>query len=283
MILAVDLGNYNIKTSEGVIFKSTFSEGIPANPLGEEVISFGDNTYCMDKESEFEYTFNKNKKNYLPNLLYAISKSTEESKIKLVIGTPVDNLSISTNFKEDLEGKTFEFNINGKDRKVLIEKVGVVAEGVSSFYTLPAEQQSEDIMVIDIGGRTVNVVTFRSKRIEYKKTITFGMIEFYNEVKERYNSFGNNIATEQVYSFIKKGIIKVDHADELRFVKRIFNEIESIIKDRNFYKIYCTGGGSETLIATIKEVEPNTILMGDPINTNCKGNKRIGEAQWKKK
>lgn len=283
MILAVDLGNYNIKTSEGVMFRSTFVAGAPANPLGEEVLVYGDSTYCMDKESEFEYVFNKNKKNYMPNLLYAISKSTEESKIKLVIGTPVDNLSLSADFKADLEGKTFEFSINGKERKITIEKVGVVAEGVSSFYMLPAEKQADDIMIVDIGGRTVNVVTFRNKRIEYKKTVTYGMIEFYNKVKERYNSQGNNIATEQVYSFVKKGIIKVEHEDEVAFVKRIFNEIESIIKDRNFYKIFVTGGGAETLIDTIKEIEPSAALMSDPINSNCQGNKRIGEVQWKKK
>ena len=73
--LEIVLGNYNIKTSTGVIFRSTFEYGIPCNPLGEHIISFNGNSYTMEKGT-FNNTFNKAKKDYLPNLLYAIIKSS---------------------------------------------------------------------------------------------------------------------------------------------------------------------------------------------------------------
>lgn len=283
-ILAVDLGNYNVNTSEDVIFKATFTEGEPINSIGEEILTIGDKVYCMDKETAFEYKFNKQQKNYLPNLLYAIHKSTDEEKVKLVLGVPADNLGISNDFKSDLEGRTFEFKINNIEKKVTFQNVGVVAEGVSSYFMLSAAQRKDkDIMIIDIGGRTVNVVTFRNNKNEFKKTLTLGMIDFYNTVKERYNSKGNNINTEQVYSFITKGLIEVDHQDELRFVNSIFNEIESIVKDRRFYDIYLTGGGSLTLEDTLKEIEPRAKLMDNALFTNVNGNAKIGVQQWRGK
>ena len=79
------------------------------------------------------------KKNYIPNLIWAIHKSTSKNinKIKLVLGIPVENMGAINKYKDELEGKEFKFKVNNDDyRTVLIERVAVVAEGVSSFYTL---------------------------------------------------------------------------------------------------------------------------------------------------
>ena len=88
MILAIDLGNYNIKTSEEIIFNSKFSEGLSENPIGEEFIKYDNKYYTMTK-GEFD----------------------------IVLGGPLDNLGISNNFKEELENKDFEFEYNNKGRK----------------------------------------------------------------------------------------------------------------------------------------------------------------------
>ena len=61
--LEIDLGNYNTKSSNGVIFRSTFKEGMPINPLGENVVTFGGKSYTMEK-GKFDNTFNKAQKNY---------------------------------------------------------------------------------------------------------------------------------------------------------------------------------------------------------------------------
>lgn len=282
MILTVDLGNYNINTSEGVMFPATFEDGVVENPIGEEIVTIGESSYCMAKECAFDYEFNKNRKNYKPNLFYAIDKSTSAKEIDLVLGVPVENFGVGNDFKEDLENKEFEFKVNGVDKKVKINRVAVVGEGISSFYMLTKEQRSEDVMIIDIGGRTVNVVTFRQGRLEHKKQINMGMINHYEDVKSRHNSAnGDNVNTEQVYSLIKKGMVKVDHADELSFVNSMFNAIKPIA-NKDFYNVYYTGGGSLTLKNTLEEVYPKGTLMDNPLFTNANGNKKIAEAQWSK-
>lgn len=282
MILAVDLGNYNINTSEDVKFPSTFTEGLVENPIGEEIVTIGDKSYCMAKEGAFDYEFNKTKKNYKPNLFYAIHKSTNETEIDLVLGIPVENFGVAIEFKEDLEGKEFEFTVNGEEKKIKINRVAVVGEAISSFYMLKEEDRKDDVMIIDIGGRTVNVVTFKNKRLEHKKQINIGMINFYEDVKIRHNSEkGDNLDTEQIDHLIQKGFIQVNKDDEVSFLNKIFNAIKPVA-NKDYYKIYFTGGGSIRLENTIKELEPRAKVMEDALFTNCKGNKKIAQVQWGK-
>lgn len=281
-ILTVDLGNYNINTCERIMFPATFTEGKPENPQGEEIITIDGVHYCMAKECAFDFEFNKNKKNYKPNLFYAIEKSMKgkEKHINLVLGVPVENFGVGNDFKTDLESQEFEFEINGDKRKVIINKVAVVGEGISSYYTLSEQDRSGDIMIIDIGGRTINVVTFRNGKLEHKKQINMGMLDFYESVKTRHNSkHGDNLETEQMYSYIKKGMVEVNHEDEVKFLMDAFNRIKQVA-NRDFYKIYFTGGGSITLEDTIKELEPRGTIMEDALFTNVNGNKAIAEAQW---
>lgn len=281
-ILTVDLGNYNINTSERIMFPATFAEGKPENPQGEEIITIEDKHYCMAKECAFDFEFNKNKKNYKPNLFYAIERSIKgkEKNINLVLGVPVENFGVGNDFKSDLEGKEFEYSINGDSRKVKFNKVAVVGEAISSFYTLPPQERTGDVMIIDIGGRTINVVTFRNGKLEHKKQINTGTLDFYETVKTRHNSNnGDNLETEQMYSYIKKGMVEVNHDDEVKFLKDAFNRIKQVA-NRDFYKIFFTGGGSITLEDTIKELEPRGNIMEDALYTNVNGNKAIAEAQW---
>ena len=70
-ILAIDLGNFSIKTSEEIIFTSTFEEGKSDNPLGETILKYDGKFYTMFKGS-FDNAYNKAEKDYMPNLLLAI-------------------------------------------------------------------------------------------------------------------------------------------------------------------------------------------------------------------
>lgn len=293
MNLAVDLGNYNINTDVGVMFSSTFIEEDASNPLNEELITFGDKTYAINRPAEFDYEFNKTLKNYKPNLLYAIDKSLQELGIEdkeyainVILGIPIENIGVSVNYKEDLEGKEFEFIIDKgtkkeRSRKIRIDKVGVVREGVSSFYALPKiKRKNRDVMIIDIGGRTINVCTFKNGKLEHTKQINRGMIDFYNDVKTAYNSKnGNNINTEDVDHLIQKGHLKTNKEEEVKFVEKMFNSIKSIA-NRNFYDIYITGGGAIRLEDTIVEIEPRCELMDEALFTNAYGNKKIADAKW---
>lgn len=285
MILAIDLGNYNIKTSEGIHFISTFEPFDGLDPGERKILTYNGKEYVMELKSSFDNEFNKTKKDYIPNLLWAINKSTPRhiESVRIVLGIPVENMGAIDKFKEELEGRTFTFKVKGCDKRtILIDKVAVVAEGVSSFYTLPEKERMNDILIIDIGGRTTNVVSFKQGRIEHKKQVNKGMINYYEDITSKYNSKGECVNTEDIKSLIEKGIVDSStvnfYKDEL--IKYIFNQVKTKC-NRNYYKIWFTGGGSIELKEAILRLEPYANFMNDALFTNVNGNKRIALSQWR--
>ena len=285
MILAIDLGNYNIKTSEGINFISTFAEFDGIDPGERKLLNYNGKDYVMELKSSFDNEFNKTKKNYIPNLLWAMNRSLPRGvdSVSIVLGIPVENLGTVNKFKEELENKRFTFRVKGNEkRSILIDKVAVVAEGVSSFYTLPETERMNDTLIIDIGGRTTNVVSFKNGRIEHKKQINKGMINYYEDVASKYNSKGECVNTEDIKNLIEKGIVDIDtvtfYKNEL--VKYIFNQVKTKC-NRDYYKIWFTGGGSIDLKETILRLEPKANFMDNALFTNVNGNKRIALSQWR--
>ena len=285
MILAIDLGNYNIKTSEGINFISTFAEFDGIDPGERKLLNYNGKDYVMELKSSFDNEFNKTKKNYIPNLLWAMNRSLPRGvdSVSIVLGIPVENLGTVNKFKEELENKRFTFRVKGNEkRSILIDKVAVVAEGVSSFYTLPETERMNDTLIIDIGGRTTNVVSFKNGRIEHKKQINKGMINYYEDVASKYNSKGECVNTEDIKNLIEKGIVDIDtvtfYKNEL--VKYIFNQVKTKC-NRDYYKIWFTGGGSIDLKETILRLEPKANFMDNALFTNVNGNKRIALTQWR--
>lgn len=285
MILAIDLGNYNIKTSEGIHFISTFAEFDGIDPGERKLLNYNGKDYVMELKSSFDNEFNKTKKNYIPNLLWAMNRSLPRGvdSVSIVLGIPVENLGTVNKFKEELENKRFTFRVKGNEkRSISIDKVAVVAEGVSSFYTLPETERRNDTLIIDIGGRTTNVVSFKNGRIEHKKQINRGMINYYEDVASKYNSKGECVNTEDIKNLIEKGIVDIDtvtfYKNEL--VKYIFNQVKTKC-NRDYYKIWFTGGGSIELKETILRLEPKANFMDNALFTNVNGNKRIALTQWR--
>lgn len=282
--LEIDLGNYNVKSSVGVIFRSTFVEGKPANPLGENVITYNGNSYTMEKGT-FDNTFNKANKNYLPNLFYAIIKSSnpESEDFNLMLGYPLDNESVAEQFKNDLIGQEFKVKYQRgqreTDRTIRIHNVRCVGESLSSFYTLNANERGEDLIIIDIGGRTTNVSVFQNRRLVDKFTIPSGTIDLFGDIIKRWNNDnGDNKTVEDAERLIKREYITGCEVEYKRFLDELMNQIEKHL-DRNTYKNYFTGGGSEMLKELIEDyLEPSGTVMNDAILTNCNGNREIAAA-----
>jgi plasmid segregation protein ParM len=285
MILAVDLGNYNIKTSEEVIFNSRFIEGDEFVPTGEEIIEYNGKYYTMMKGS-FDNEFDKSKKNYLPNLLYAIGKSisSEDKEIDLVLGVPLESLLIKDKFKEVLEGKEFKFKINGKDREVTIRRFATIGEGLSTFYTFSKNDMEKDVLLIDIGGRTVNIATFINAKFEKKLTINLGMIDFYEDVKSRVNNYGKNYDVEDMERLINKEIITGVDAEADKLVLDIVNKLKPKFHI-DTYDVFITGGGSLELKKSIEKLLPisdekRLHFVSNPLFSNVLGNKKVATKKW---
>ena len=288
MITVHDLGSYNIKNDKKNIFTSCFQIWDGNNTIGEDLLEYNGVTYAMGKGS-FDNVFNKAKKNYMPNLLFSLDKYTKKNTLEtdIVLGLPLDNLGVTNSIRDDLAGKEFEYKLNGVQKKISIGKVAVVGEGIGAYYTIDeSDRKDSDIILIDIGGRTSNIVTFRKGKLETKFTVPKGSIDLFDNLATHYNNTnGYNKVAEDIEELINKKVIT--DTDEVVRIKEIFlnsilNEIDRKL-DRRMFIHYFSGGGSLLIEKQIEELEKKDYeikFIENPVFANVLGNKLLAEAMW---
>lgn len=281
-ILAVDLGNWNTKTPKDVIFESRYSTVKDENNIGENIIKFDGKEFFMEKGT-FDKEYNKANKDYMPNLLYAIASSYPDLKnfeIDLALGLPLAQLKEKDKLKRELENKTFEFKFNDKDITVKIGKIGIAPEGFSSIYTLSKEERKKDLLLIDIGGRTINVLEFYENKAQKKETLGYGIVKLYQALKDAHGE--DDYTLEEMRRIVNGGFLKKDVVDshKKQFVQDLSNDLKVNFKAKVFNVVF-TGGGSSVLEEELKDAFPKSYVLEDNLFSNVKGNLNIAKALWK--
>ena len=278
----IDLGNYNIKMSDDIDFISTFSDIDIADQTEENVLEFQGSRYRMEyNEGSFDAEFNKTKKDYIPNLLWGLDKSgaVDGDKYRLILGLPLNNLGQSDKLISDLKNKSFTFTTN-TTKTITIKEVYVVGEGISSYYMLPASVREDDLIIIDIGGRTSNVVEYSKKRVINKDTVNTGMINFYDMIKVKFNNEeGESLETHNIKHLIDKGIVPQYKCIEDEFIVDLMRKIQIKFNLGLGKKIIFTGGGSIALKSAIARYNNKFIFIDNPLFSNVKGNLKLAKAK----
>ena len=280
----IDLGNYNTKgqvDGEDFQFISTFEEYDAADTSEKTVLEYKDKAFRMEYEKDFDGEYNKAQKDYMPNLLWGLDKSgvKDGEHVRLILGLPINSLGQSDKIKGDLIGKSFTFKTT-EEKTIHNEDVVIVGEGISSYYMLPKEERAKDVIIIDIGGRTTNVVEYKNKRIVNKDTFPAGTIDFYNRVKAKFNNeHGQNVETHEVRHYIQTGVIPVYEELEDEFIKELMNKMKNSFNLGLGKLIVFTGGGSIDFRRAIEGYNKNYMFLENPMHSNNKGKRRIAKAK----
>lgn len=277
----IDLGNYNIKLSEDIKFISSYIEFDGADTSESNILEYNGKKYAMEFENDFDGEFNKVKKSYEPNLLWALDKSgaKDGDNYRLVLGLPLNNLGQAQVLKDNLIGKDFTYTTD-KTKTIHIEDVVIVGEGISSYYMLPSVDREKDLIIIDLGGRTANVVEYKNKRVNDKDTLNIGMIDFYGDIKAKFNNEeGENVETYQVEHLINTGVIQQYTSIEDSFVDKLMNKVKGKFNTGLGKLIVFTGGGSITLRSALERYNKNFKFIDNPLYSNVKGNLKIAKAK----
>lgn len=289
MILGIDLGNWNIKTSEGDIFPSRYT--VVENILGAtgDSLEYEGIKYYI-KEGKLENNYDKaNKETNMILFLYALAIQ-KTNYFKAVVGLPV--LAYKNNkdtFREKLlENKIYNLKLNGIEKTIVIEDIIVFPEGAGAYFNI--QNRAKNAIVIDIGGGTTNIVSFKNGKLDKYTTIAKGMIELYNRIRECLNSeYTLKLELEDIENLMKEGL-KVDGKEvNWSFVKPIINDLVNELMNelRNFEirtsTVYLTGGGSKLLRAALRNKVPGLVLVEDYLFSNAKGFKNVGVAKWKER
>ena len=126
-LITVDIGSFNIKTSEGIILENRFELDNNAETFGGEVLSFDGNNYFFGK-GEFNKTFSKAHKEIEVPLFYALSKSNVSGEVNLILHLPASQMAMKNLIVDRLQGHEFTYKVNGVEYKTIfnIEKKNVI-------------------------------------------------------------------------------------------------------------------------------------------------------------
>lgn len=287
MKLGIDIGNYNVNTSEDIMFKACVSNYKDFGSTADKIVIDNKAYYLGDGQLEIDYR-KFDKVNYLPLLLGAICKSTTHEEIELGLGLPLTQYK---NCKQELINLVYnkEFNIvfNNKNRKIIITKVDVFPEGVASlifsFDKLKDKIGNRDSIVVDMGGKTTDIALIHNKKVIKSTCINKGTIDVYNEVKlaleDKY--FDVKVDIDKVQDYLDNSFYYKGEKQDIRFaIKRsndIFKEIYNELKLN--YPIHSEAvilqGGGSTLLGDVFKKKIQGLIIDNDLFANSKGYKML--------
>ncbi|WP_300891582.1 ParM/StbA family protein [uncultured Clostridium sp.] len=277
-LVVVDLGSFNIKTNKGVILENRFTLDNESETFGAEVLSYDGNNYFFGR-GEFNKTFSKAHKEIEVPLFYSLAKSEVYGDVNLILHLPANQMKMKGLIIEKLKGKEFNYRVNNIEYKTIFNKVGVLKEGWSSFYSLNKRNEGL-IAVMDIGGRTTDVFTFNNGINEDEKSLSIGMMNVFSDIADKLNGQGENRKLEDIHKLLVNKIIDINDFQEVinKYADKIINEIKVNIENLKDYKIYLTGGGAEYFKEALSRVF-NVEIMENNLCSNCNGSYNIGKAK----
>ncbi|HSQ88707.1 ParM/StbA family protein [Romboutsia sp.] len=277
--LGIDIGNFAVKTSEGVIFESKITDKF-AHGSTADTIKLGNITYCIGEGDE-EIGYKKfEKENFIPLLIGAICKSTDEEVVDLALGLPVKQFA---NHKNDvinmLQGKIFKVRYKNEvnEREIFIKSVQVFPEGVTGYLHFSKDVYdkvgSRDVVIIDVGGKTTDIALIKSNKAEKPYSIDIGTIDIYDtiaksiETDKRFES-EVKVPRDKVQDYIDKGFyfkgekqdIRPNIAASMDLFKKIYNELKLNYPIAT-EAVIVMGGGAKLLGAAFKNNVPGIIVM----------------------
>ncbi|AWH79502.1 ParM/StbA family protein [Clostridioides difficile] len=296
--LGIDIGNYAVKTSTDDIFESKVTE-VKNFGSDSDSIKIGNKTYYLGEGDEEINIVKYEKENFLPLLLGAICRNTDDEVIDLALGLPVKQFGgLRKDLIEKLQGKEYHVEFaKGNEttkRDIVIRSVQVFPEGVTGYlyYAKDIVDQvaGRDVVLVDIGGKTTDIALVQGNKATNPYSINVGTINIYDAIKkslemdERF--LGKvEIKREKIQDYINKGFylngekqdIKKNIDASISLFKEIYNELK-LNYPVSTAAVVVMGGGAKLLGEAFKKNIPGIIVMSDVdkhVFANAKGYKKM--------
>jgi plasmid segregation protein ParM len=294
MKIGIDIGNYQIKTSENIIFDSKVTTekffGTDADKL-----TISNKTYYLG-EGNLEIESRKfDKENFLPLLLGAICKSTDADAIDLALGLPIiqfKNKDTRAELINMLQGNSYKVVYNNIPSTKFIRSVQVFPEGISGYLYLKNQGLLNavgyrDAVLIDVGGKTTDIALIKNNKATLPTSVGVGTIDIYYSIakalRERY--YDAKIDVEKIQDYLDKGFYYKGEKQDITFAinttKVLFKQIYDELKINYSIEteaVVVIGGGAKILGSAFKKNIPGIIIMENidrDIFSNAKGYKML--------
>lgn len=287
MNLGIDIGNYNVKTSEGILFKSAISENIEFGNKFDK-IEIDNKTYYLGT-GRLEIDYRKfDKENYIPLLLGAICKSSNSIENKLGLGLPIKQYkAVKDELISKLINKTYDVTFNDIRRRIKITDVQVFPESVAGiithFNSTLFNVKHKDIVSVDIGGKTTDIALIRNKKVIQSSQINTGTIDIYNCIKNSLEAkyFDVKLNLDDIEGYMNNGFYYKGERQNISFAikdcndlfKEIYTEL-NLNYPINTSAVVFQGGGADLLNSVLNKKISNVIKIDD-LFANAKGYKSL--------
>ncbi|MGG7200787.1 ParM/StbA family protein [Clostridium butyricum] len=288
MITVVDLGNYNVKAMNSLtaktIFKSNISRDFESYPDAFKHIKI-DGEYTYFEKGPFSMEYIKTKKDYTAQLMYSIASLNEEVdeiKTNLTLLLPISEIQEKNKYIDGIKGKTFDCSVKLKtkrSKKIIIEDVMVLPEGYVIYFKLGEKYKTSSIVIIDIGGRTTNLVAMVNGEPKVLKTLKIGALDFYAKIRELHADKEYNL--EDIERLIKERKIVITDKQIAQFANDILNQIKQHIKLEHYEHVLFAGGGALIIEKLILSILPdNCEIVDEPLESNMEGAMEASKLAW---
>ena len=277
--LGIDIGNYAVKTSTGIVFESKVTT-VGEYGTNAPKLTLDGKTFFLG-EGEEEINAKKfEKENYIPLLLGAICQSTEEDSVDLALGLPIKQYSqFKQTVIDKLQDKEFNITFGTTKRNIYINSVKVFPEGVTGYLYFGKDIQdkigSRDVVIVDIGGKTTDIALIKENRATKPHSMDIGTINIYDVISksiEKDERFQGEVTVDRdkVQDYINKGFYfkgeKQDISSNIGTSKKLFKQIYNELKLNypiSTEAVVVMGGGAKLLGNAFKQNIPGIIVMED--------------------
>ncbi|AEY67634.1 MULTISPECIES: ParM/StbA family protein [Eubacteriales] len=272
--LGIDNGNYNTKSSEGMLYASGYAASDKEFITPEMQLFFEGRYYAIgERRMRFQQDKTREPDAFLltlPAIADAMKKAgTTNAEIVLGVGLPIDSYGMQKEaFRRYFLRDNISFRFEGTFYRCHIEECKVFAQGHAALCRYyPQLKDYRSITLVDIGGYTVDILTLHDFRLDRSScaSLRMGTITLYSRIQDTLQRSDILLSDELITDAIRG---EIQHADSKLietvveqavavYCKELFNALRERGLDLRLPTVFA-GGGAELL-------EP--MLHGSGLNT----------------
>lgn len=284
-IIGLDMGTYNFKSNKEFICRSVYSTNTKYNVRNGGILELNGERYQMGV-GKFDAEIIKADRDNLPLFLYALAMSTDKEDVKIVVGMPNYQLEedVHVNKMKNKFIGEFNFSLNGEKRKLNVLDMKIFPEGMGAYYTITNDLSDKDVVLIDIGGSTFNVLLFKNNEFIKADTLPFGSLNLLNDIRSHVMGLhGGRHTIDDIGNYMKRGRVgKSD--DKMEYVvdlaQKYIDELMTLLTleySAGSVDYFISGGGVEVFSGAIIKNIGDVGLIKDYVFANANGFKMIGD------
>lgn len=202
MVIGIDHGNSQVKTSRTVFTSGITEHGTAKPPLPTDIIFYNGEYFTISSRREpYKRDKTKDEKCFIMTL-FALAKeiedlnqySTEEMDVTLAVGLPPEHIAKQkATFLEYFKnhGDLWSFTFNDKPFNIRISNVFVFPQAYSAVAIRASKFKAfSSTYIIDIGGYTVDTLLLTEGKpdLQYCNSFELGIIQMNNQIINRVNA-----------------------------------------------------------------------------------------------